>query len=126
MSESVADNQSTSAAVTEGSLGGGVLTPQKPFTTDVLQSCTARMTRKAWDLYLRYCQPIEQIRTLPVRACLTARTDVGVKVLADGLQAVGVTSMTENGCDLHFTATFEAIQAVIKLPETLLLDAVRI
>lgn len=99
---------------------------EAPFTTDVLQNCTSRFTRKAWDIYLDYQKDMTLIRTKPVRATLTARTANGAEEIQKLLSEAGVQEMSRADKTLSFTATFEQIQAVIKYPETHHFDAVKI
>jgi hypothetical protein len=96
------------------------------FTTDVLQSCTARFTRKAWDLYEAYKTDLQKIQTLPVRAQLTARDAAGAEEIHKTLVEAGVTELSRENTVLHFTATFAVIQTIIKHPKSLMLDAIRV
>ncbi len=95
---------------------------EKPFTTDVLQSCTSRFTRKAWNIYLNYQKDLNKIRTVPVRATLEVRSPEVAEELHKTLQEQGVQELSRQGKTLSMTTTFETIQTVIKHPETKMLD----
>lgn len=103
-------------------------TPEKPaeppFNTDVLQSCTARFTHKAWYLYYNNRQDLSFLRQAPIRATLTARTPQGAQELQDLLIEAGVREISRADVVLSLTATFEILQKVIRHPQVLLLDAV--
>jgi len=92
------------------------------FNVDVLLSCTARFTHKAWGLFYSNRQNMDYIRRTPVSALLTARSDEGAAELAKTLNEAGVATCARQGKTLQFTGTFEQIQTVIKQPETYLLD----
>lgn len=101
--------------------------PAEPvFNVDELISCTARFTHKAWHLFYTNRADMTFIRETPVRARLEARTAAGAEELHKLLTEAGVTEISRNDKVLSFTATFETIQKVIKLPQTYMLDAVRI
>jgi hypothetical protein len=97
---------------------------EPPFNTDVLQSCTARFTHKAWYLYHNHRQDIPFLRQTPIRATLTARTPEGAQELQDLLVAEGVREISRIDAVLSLTATFEILQKVIRHPQALLLDAI--
>lgn len=97
--------------------------PEKPFTVDVFQSCTKRITRKAWDLYKSFCaNKFEKFRTIQVRGQLECHSVEGAEELQAKLVEVGVKEISRKEETLHFTATMEQIQTVIKLPPAKLLD----
>ena len=95
---------------------------EKPFSTDVLQSCTARFTRKAWNIYLYYKKD-GKIRTTPIRATLETRNPEAAEEMHRTLQEGGVKELSRKGNTLSMTATFEQIQLVIKHPGSKMLDA---
>lgn len=100
---------------------------EKPFTIDLLQSCTARMTHQCWRTYLSLKDDLNAIKTVPLRASLIARSEKGLAEIIAMLEDVDVTAKTLR--DKHavdFTATFAQIQTVIKHPQTHTVDAVRI
>jgi hypothetical protein len=99
---------------------------EKPFNTDVLQQCTARMTHQAWGVYLNMKTDLTAIQTVPVRAALKARSKDGAQAIAGLLKEAGVTLITAKDLRLEFTATFAQIQTVIKHPQTHLLDVVKL
>ncbi|MBX2860356.1 MAG: hypothetical protein KTR14_03920 [Vampirovibrio sp.] len=100
---------------------------EKPFNTDVLQSCTARFSRKAWDLYLGMKADHQALQNDAIRCRLTATSPEAVKVIEKALKEDGgVNEMTVKGNDIELTTTFAVIQQVIKRPETAGFDAVKI
>ncbi|HEY9687804.1 MAG TPA: hypothetical protein V6C52_12590 [Coleofasciculaceae cyanobacterium] len=99
---------------------------EPPFTVDDLLSCTARYTHKAWHLFYSNRKDMDFIRKTPVRATLEARTAAGAEELQKLLVEAGVQEISRNNKVLSFTATFEAIQTVIRLPQTYRLDAIRL
>ena len=100
---------------------------EKPFNLDLLQSCTSRMTPQCWQTYLTMKSDFGVMQAHPVRATLTTRNDKGMEEVAAMLMDAGVTHQTRRDAKtLDFTATFAQIQTVIKHPQTLLLDAVKI
>lgn len=92
----------------------------KPFNPDVLISCTARFTRKSWDLFLKYRKEnLELMRTVPLRTRLTARTPQGAQEIQQILMKEnGVTEIKATGKVVDAIATFEALQSVIKHPQS--------
>lgn len=100
---------------------------EKPVNTDVFQSCTSRVTRKAWNIFLEYnAGDKSRFRTEPVRATLECHSENGAEELTKQLQEAGVSEISRDGKVISMTATLEQIQIVIKLPEAKMLDAVRI
>lgn len=99
---------------------------EPPFTTDELQSSTARFTHKAWALYYSNRKDMKFIRETDVRATLEARTTVGAEEIQKVLTEAGAKNLSRTDKLLAFTAPFETIQKVIKKPETFLVDAVKI
>lgn len=101
--------------------------PVEPvFNVDELLNCTARFTHKAWALFYTNRTDMDFIRKTPVRAQLDARTTTGAEELQKLLTEAGVQSISRSDKTLSFTATFEAIQKVIKNPQTYMLDAIKI
>jgi hypothetical protein len=99
---------------------------EPPFSTDDLQSSTARFTHKAWYLYYNNRKDMKFIREAEVRATLEARSTSGAEELQKLLLEAGATGLSRMDKLLSFTATFEIIQTVIRHPETGIVDAVRI
>ncbi len=99
---------------------------EPPFTVDELINCTSRFTHKAWHLFYANRKDMAFIRETPVRATLDARTSAGAEELHKMLVEAGVQEISRQDKTLHFTATFETIQKVIKHKETYMLDAVKI
>jgi hypothetical protein len=100
--------------------------PAEPFNTDLLQSCTARFSYKAWRLYHNNRKDSAFLQEVLVRATVNARSIEGGEELEGLLKEAGATEMSRKGNTLSFTATFAIIQTVIRHPQLLLLDAVRI
>lgn len=100
--------------------------PEPPFTTDELQSSTARFTHKAWHLYHNRRKDMDFVRGTEVRATLEARTTAGAEEIQKLLTEGGAKSVSRMDKLISFTATFETIQKVIRHPETFLVDAVKI
>jgi len=100
--------------------------PEPPFNTDELQSSTARFTHKAWHLYHNNRKDLAFIREVDVRATLEARTTSGAEEIQKLLTEAGARNVSRTDKLISFTGTFETIQAVIKNPETFLVDAVKI
>jgi hypothetical protein len=98
---------------------------EKPFCPDVLISCTARFTRKAWDIFLKLQkEDINLLTTVPLRAVLTARSSEGASEIHQVLmKEKGVTEIKLSGKTITTVATFADIQQVIKHPQTHMLDA---
>ncbi len=87
-------------------------------------ACTARCTRRAWDLFLRYGDDIEQFTTKTVRGKLTAATAKAAEAFAQTLTTEGgATEVRTNGADTEFTGTLAAVQLVLKQPEARMFDA---
>ena len=100
---------------------------EKPFNTDILESCTARFTRRAWDLYSDYKTDLEKAQNEPVRAQLTAETEKDATQMHEILVDEGqVKEITRKENIVLFTAPFSVIQLVIKKPGCKHLDAIRI
>ncbi len=98
---------------------------EKTFNSDVLFQCTARFTRRAWDLVLRFKKQPELFETQQVRASLTARTLDGAQELARILKEEGqVREYTPRQKTLELTTTLALIQLVIKHPQMAECDAV--
>jgi len=101
--------------------------PAEPaFSVDVLLSCTARFTHKAWYIFYDNQKDLTFIRETPVRGTLDARTAAGAEELHKLLTEAGVTEISRQDKTLSFTATFETIQKVIKHPQSYMLDVVKI
>jgi len=100
--------------------------PAEPFNTDLLQSCTARFSYKAWRLYHNNRKDSDFLQNALVRATVNGRSIEGGEELEGLLKNAGATEMLRKGNTLSFTATFAIIQTVIKHPQLLLLDAIRI
>lgn len=101
--------------------------PAEPvFNTDILRSCTTRLTRKAWNLFLEYTEDINKIRTVPIRATLEAASLNDAEALHRLLLEDGVKEISRKDKVISMTTTFEVIQKVIKLPASKMLDAVKI
>jgi hypothetical protein len=98
----------------------------KPFNPDVLLTCTSRFTRSSWDLLLSYVRTdVEQMRTVPLKATLTARTGEGAKEIQQILmKESGVTEIQAHGTTIKAIATFAALQSVIKNPQTAMLEVI--
>lgn len=99
---------------------------EPPFSTDQLQSSTARFTHKAWHLYYSNRKDMTFIRETPIRATLEARTTAGAEELQALLKDAGVNEMSRADKVLSLTATFEAIQTVIRHPQTYKVDAIKL
>jgi hypothetical protein len=99
---------------------------EPPFNTDLLQSCTARFTYKAWRLYHNNRKDTAFLREKPVRAKIEALSIEGGEEIQKLLTEDGVRELSRVGNVVSFTATFEQIQKVIRHPQTQLLDAVAI
>jgi hypothetical protein len=99
-----------------------------PFNVDILTSCTARYSRRAWDLFLTYRaeKSLDKMQHLPIRAMLKALSSKGLEELVTILKAAGVSPISIEGPKAEFTATFAQIQTVIKHPQTLEFDAIKI
>jgi hypothetical protein len=99
---------------------------EPPFTTDDLQSSTARFTHKAWYIYYNNRKDMKFIRETDLRATLEARTTGGAEELQKLLTEAGAKAVSRMDKLISFTATLEVIQTVIKHPETFKVDAVKI
>lgn len=124
MSETPASEKPVAAAAATAEKPATPAEP--PFTTDELQSSTARFTHKAWALYYSNRKDMTFIRETDVRATLEARTTAGAEEIHKLLTEAGAKNLSRTDKLLAFIATFETIQTVIKNPETFLLDAVKI
>ncbi|MBY0402676.1 MAG: hypothetical protein K2X66_02170 [Cyanobacteria bacterium] len=102
--------------------------PPLPFNADILTSCTARFTRKAWDILLKLQKEnLDLLKTVPLRITLKARSPKGATDIHHHLmKSSGVTEIQVKGDTIYAVATFEDIQTVIKNPESLMCDATRI
>ena len=99
---------------------------EAPFNVDDLLSCTSRFTHKAWHLFYTHRKDLDFIRQVPVRATLEAASTNGAEELHKILVEAGVQEISRRDRTLHFTATFEDIQKVIRNKETATLDVVKI
>lgn len=99
---------------------------EPPFTTDDLQSSTARFTHKAWYIYYNHRKDMTFIRETDLRATLEARTTAGAEELQKLLTEAGAKAVSRMDKLISFTATLEIIQTIIKHPETFLVDTVQI
>jgi hypothetical protein len=97
---------------------------EPPFTVDKLLNCTTRMTNKTWYLFYNNRTNMPFIRETLLRAALEHRSTEGALTVQQELVALGVTTISCDGKFLHFTATFETIQTVLKHPAVLMLEAV--
>jgi hypothetical protein len=134
MSEATTESQTLStppaAEKTETEKAAAPAAPVKPkepvvpaFSTDVLQTSTARFTRKAWDLYLVYKKDMEKIRTVFIWATITTRSIEGAKQLRKTLEEQGQSGFKIKDNTLELQTTFETIQTFIKHPEIHQVDA---
>jgi hypothetical protein len=124
----MSDAQAAASPVTEQPAVAVAEVPaEKPFTIDLLQSCTARMTHQCWRTYLALKDDLNAIKTVAVRANLIARSEKGLAEIVAMLEDAGVVAKTNRDKhSLDFTATFAQIQTVIKHPQTHTVDAVRL
>lgn len=99
---------------------------EPPFSTDDLQSSTARFTHKAWYIYYNNRKDMKFIRETDLRATLEARTTAGAEELQKLLTEAGAKAVSRMDKLISFTATLEIIQTVIKHPETFKVDTVKI
>ncbi|MEM0951840.1 MAG: hypothetical protein AAGI66_06830 [Cyanobacteria bacterium P01_H01_bin.74] len=95
-----------------------------PFNVDALLNCTMRMTHKAWHLFYDNRNNHDFIRQTPLRASLDVKTQNAAIEIQQKLIEAGVSSISREGNTLHFNATFETIQTVIKDPEVVCLDTI--
>jgi hypothetical protein len=115
------------AAVTPAAEAAPEAPVEKPFTLDLLQSCTARMTHQCWRTYSAIKTDLTALQTVPLRASLLARTAKGLADIKALLADAGVATMTpQDDKTVTFNATFAQIQTVIKHPQTHTVDAVRV
>ncbi len=99
---------------------------EPPFSTDDLQSSTARFTHKAWYIYYNNRKDMTFIRETDLRATLEARTTGGAEELQKLLTEAGAKAVSRMDKLISFTATLEIIQTVIKHQETFKVDTVKI
>ncbi|MBY0449340.1 MAG: hypothetical protein K2X01_01780 [Cyanobacteria bacterium] len=100
---------------------------EKPFNVDILTTCTIRFSRRSWDLFLSLKTDLDKLRATPLRNRLVAKTpDAAQEMHKILVEQGGVSEITTNGNELEFTGTFEAVQLVIKHPQTLEFDAIRL
>ncbi|WP_373532226.1 hypothetical protein [Vampirovibrio sp.] len=99
---------------------------EPPFSADDLQSSTARFTHKAWYLYYNNRKDMKFIREAELRATLEARSIDGAEELQKLLIEAGASSLSRSDKLLSFSGTYEIIQTIIRHPETLMVDTVKI
>ncbi|MDX2083840.1 MAG: hypothetical protein SFZ03_00425 [Candidatus Melainabacteria bacterium] len=99
---------------------------ETPFNIDRLTSCTARFTRRAWNLFLTYSKEKgwAQIQTERVHFSATAHTVEATQRLREALETLGASEFTQKDKVITFYATFALLQEVIKGPDILLVDRV--
>src|SRR6478609_10457691 len=106
--------ETIAAAAPEAEKPAAPAKPAEPFNTDLLQSCTARFSYKAWRLYHNNRKDTEFLQTALIRATVNGRSIEGGEELEGLLKDAGATEMLRKGNTLSFTATFAIIQTVIK------------
>ncbi len=100
---------------------------EKPLNTDVFETCTKRCTRRAWDFFLSVRNEIDLFKTKTVRGHLTFKSASSAQqALTLLVNEGGVTEVTERGEALEFTGSLAAVQLVLRSPDTVLFDALKI
>lgn len=90
---------------------------EKPFSVDVLSTCTARFDRLGWDLFLRYREDLAAIQSKRIKVKLTARTEAGAQDIAQVLEAADIPAVKRKGADIEVITTFAGLQTVIRHPQ---------
>ncbi len=101
--------------------------PEKPVNSDIFTSCTSRITRRAWNIFLEYnTQDLEPFKNRPVRGRLTASSAKAAQEFHKILvEEGGVREITTHDNVLEFTAPLATVQLVIKHPDARMFDAVK-
>ncbi len=100
---------------------------EKPVNTDIFNTCTKRCTRRTWDFFLAVRDDMEQFKNAPVRGKLTFKSSAAMEQARKVLEEQGgVTEICTEGDTLNFTGTLAAAQLVLREPDTLMFDAVKI
>jgi hypothetical protein len=97
--------------------------PEKPFNADVLNTCTARFTRKGWNQFLAIKEDLEALKRNRYDMTLEVRTPEGLSVVKAILEAADTTGVKQTGeRTLAFRSTFEKLQTVVRHEATLMVD----
>lgn len=98
--------------------------PEKaPLNVDVLNTCTTRFTRKAWNEFLAIRHDMELVSFNRYAINLQTRSEGGAAAIKSILADNDVPAIKVIAADkLQFISTFEKLQTVIRHPETLMVD----
>jgi len=99
---------------------------EPPFNTDILEACTSRFTRKAYNLYLTYRADKDKIENTPVRFSLEARTADAAEEIHKQLLEAGVVEISRQERTVSMTTTFRVLEKVIRHPQTCMVNAVAV
>jgi hypothetical protein len=98
---------------------------EKPFNADILNTCTARFTRKGWNQFLAIKEDMDALKTRRYDITLETRNAEGltaVKAILDAADTTGVKQTSATS--LAFRSTFEKLQTVVRHEATLMVDVV--
>lgn len=100
---------------------------EKPVNSDIFTSCTSRITRRAWNIFLEYnTKDLEPFKNRPVRGRLTASSAKAAQEFHKILvEEGGVREITTHDNVVEFTAPLATVQLVIKHPDARMFDAVK-
>ena len=99
---------------------------EPPFNTDVLESCTTRYTRKAYNLYLQCRGRQEKIEQPPVRFSVEASSVDAAEEIHKTLAEAGVAEISREDKTVSLTTTFATLALVVKHPKVCHVDAVAV
>jgi hypothetical protein len=98
---------------------------EPPFNVDVLNTCTARFSRKAWNQFLAIREDLQALQTRRFRVALNARTETGLQEVMAALQGLEATALKQSGVlQLECVATLAQVQGVARHPQTHWIDLI--
>lgn len=100
---------------------------EQPVNSDIFTSCTSRVSRRAWNIFLEYnTKDLEAFKNRPVRGKLTASSAKAAQEFHKVLvEEGGVKEITTHDDTVEFTAPLATVQLVIKHPDARMFDAVK-
>lgn len=99
---------------------------EPPFNIDAILQSTSRFTRKAFNVILELRGDVPAMRTTSIRCTLEATTNETAEALQHELVGFGVKQISRNGSVISMTTDFETLQKVIKRPEVVQVDLIKL
>lgn len=99
---------------------------EPPFNIDALLQSTSRFTRKAFNIILELRGDVPAMKTMMIRCTVEATTPETAEALQHELVGFGVKQISRNAQIISMTTDFETLQKVVKRPEVVQVDFVKI